>query len=178
MRNIYSQIYKAGQVVSYGLPRIWLFVLLSLPMAPLAPMAAQGNELRVLLVDETKTFTSTMRVGALAQAIEGVGAFELTVILVDVETGFTDPLIDLSPPQIPFDALVIVPREVDAGLMGHIWLVAPPYGSLALEERQAVVFLNQLVENTFQGIAKPVDQTEDLYPLCLYLLYHAKGWLR
>ena len=64
---------------------------------------------RVLVVDETKTFASTMRVAGLVGILKGMGPFAVSYRPVDVSSSLGDPLSGESPDGAPYDLIVIVP---------------------------------------------------------------------
>lgn len=134
--------------------------------------------IRLLLVDETKTFSSTMRVGALAGILRKTGMVDVSVELVDVESSYEDPLRGkvLAEEREPYDIIIIIPKGIDDGTVKQIWLVSrffektsPEYAGLAA--------LSGIIDQVFQGVAEAVDVTEDLFPGCFAALYLWKGWL-
>ena len=90
-------------------------------------LIAVGQELppaiRILLVDETKTFTSTMKVAGTIGALRQMGLFDVSVRLADVETDFEDPLFGAAPEQDqdPFDLILILARGLDTKTNISIW---------------------------------------------------------
>ena len=137
-------------------------------------------QFRLLLIDETKTFASTMRVGALAGIIKETGMFDLMVKLVDVDSSFDDSLggAMLEPAQDPYDLILILPRGLDNGSVKQIWLVSDGLNGMALHVRAGVDVISQIVNQVFQGIGQAIDVSEDLYPGLLSALYIKGGWLR
>ncbi len=133
---------------------------------------------RLLLVDETKTFASTMRVGALAGALKGLRLFEVSVRLVDVESSYEDPLVGASLDQAPFDIILILPRGLDDDSVSQIWLATTGLESLAPTVRAGVDTASHIVDQIFQGIGEAIDVSEDLWPGLLAALYQKKGLLR
>jgi len=139
-----------------------------------------GGGIRLLLVDETKTFTSTMRVGALAGVLKTIGLFDVSVRLVDVPSSYDDPLRaeQPDPAQTPFDVIVVLPRGLDDGSMSQIWLVTPGLESLTPTVRAGVDAASGIIAQVFQGSAEAIDVSEDLWPGLLAALYLKEGWLR
>jgi hypothetical protein len=135
------------------------------------------REARLLLVDETKTFSSTMRVGALAGILRKSGMVDLSVELVDVETSYGNPLDNVALADEPYDLILIIPRGIDDGSVKQIWLVtrflektSPEYASL--------MALSGIIDQVFQGIAEAIDVREDLWPGFYAALYLKECWLR
>ncbi len=133
---------------------------------------------RLLLVDETKTFISTMRVGALAGALKGSGMFQVSVRLVDVESSYENPLAGALPDQAPFDIILILPRGLDDRSVSQIWLVSGGLDKLAPPVQAGLAGVSQVLDQIFQGIGEAVDVSEDLWPGFLAALYQKKGLLR
>lgn len=133
---------------------------------------------RLLLVDETKTFVSTMRVGALAGVLKGSKLFGVSVRLVDVESSYADPLAGASPDQAPFDIILILPRGLDDASVSQIWLVTGALDNLAPPVRIGVEAVSQVLGQIFERIGEAIDVSEDLWPGLLAALYLQEGWLR
>ena len=135
---------------------------------------------RLLLVDETKTFASTMRVGALAGALKKMGLFDVSVKLVDVSSSYDDPLKteQLDSGQAPFDVILVLPRGLDDGSVSQIWLATTGLESLAPTVRAGVDAASHIVDQVFQGLGEAIDVSEDLWPGLLAALYQKKGLLR
>jgi len=137
-----------------------------------------GSTFRVLLVDETKTFSSTMRVGILAGVLKKSGIVELSVRLVDVESSGDDPLRAARvAEEKPFDLILIVPRGIDDGTIRQVWLVTRPLEELPVPFREGLALLSGVVDRVFAGVATAVDVTEDLYPGLFAALYVREGLL-
>ena len=135
---------------------------------------------RVLVVDETKTFASTMRVAGLVGALRSVGMFEVGVALADVTTNYDDPLAGRRPSEDedPYDLIVILPRGLDDGSIDQIWVVSAGLDALSPIVAAGVDMLSVVVEQVFAEIAEAVDVTEDLWPCLLWAVYEPKGWIR
>ena len=153
-------------------------VLLSIGLSAKTTDQEDLAGVRLLLVDETKTFTSTMRVGALAEALKGFPLFEVSVRLVDVESSYEDPLGGALPDQAPFDIILILPRGLDDRSVTQIWLVTSGLDELAPPVRAGLTAVSQVLDQVFQGIGEAIDVTEDLWPGLLSALYQKKGLLR
>lgn len=141
-----------------------------------------GPSLRVLLVDETKTFASTMRVGALAGVLRRSGLAEVTVLLSDVGWSYGDPVAGRKDElDGPYDGIVIITRGIDDGTSDWIWIVAntprgssPDYPTFAA----AIDALSLVIERVFSGLARAIDGREDLFPAFLAALHVQEGILR
>lgn len=134
-------------------------------------------KLRVLLVDETKSFLSTMRVGALAGVLKNTGMADVDAKMVDVDSSYVDPLAALSVPELPYDLILIVPAGIDDASVAQIWLVTR-YFDKTTPQYALLAGLSEIVDQVFQGAAVAVDVSEDLWPAGYASLYLAEGWLR
>lgn len=144
--------------------------------------ASSSGPLRLLLVDETKTFSSTMRVGALAGVLKRSGLVEVTPLLVEVGSSYDDPLVgkegDLAG---PYDVVVVIPRGIDDGTADWIWVLAnTPRGTSPDYPRflEGIQTLCMVVERVFEGLAHAIDGRQDLFPAFLAALYVQEGILR
>ncbi|MBN1858544.1 hypothetical protein JW848_04990 [Candidatus Bipolaricaulota bacterium] len=155
-----------------------LFLLLIPAVSP--AIAQEGiASARLLLVDESKTFASTLRVAGLAKTIrdfEGA-SLELTIRLADVHSSYDDPLED-AVPEAAFDLIIIVPRGIDDGSVRQIWILTTLASSPPNPLWEAVELLSLVVDAVFEGIAAAVDPMEDLWPAMLSAGYAAQGWLQ
>ena len=90
---------------------------LALGVVANAQPEAAGEAVRLLIVDETKTLLSTMRVGGLVGVLKASGLFVVDVRFADAESSWDDPLAgeargsDLE----PYDLLLVIPRGIDDG---------------------------------------------------------------
>lgn len=144
---------------------------------------ALGQELpptiRLLLVDETKTFTSTMKVAGTIGALRQMGLFDVSVKLADVDTDYDDPLLGTTPApdQNPFDLILILPRGLDTKTNVSIWLVSNGFTSLSPFVRGAVDLVSTVVDLVFAGSGRTIDVSEDLWPGFLWAVYVSRGWM-
>ena len=95
---------------------------------------------RLLLIDETKTFTSTMKVAGTIGALRQMGLFDVSVRLSDVNNDYADPLEGIAPEpsQEPYDLVLILPRGLDSKTNVSIWLASDWLTSLSPFVRGAV----------------------------------------
>ncbi len=136
--------------------------------------------IEVLLVDGTKTFTSTMKVAGTIGALRQMGLFEISVRLSDSTSDFDDPLygIDLESDEGPFDLVLFLPRGLDTKSNVNIWLVSRGLGALSPFVRGAVDLVSTVVDQVFAGSGQTTDVSEDLWPSFLWSLYDSKGWMK
>jgi hypothetical protein len=132
---------------------------------------------RILLVDETKTFASTMRVGALAKVLKNSELVELSVKMIDVDSSYADPLSGMDKPEQPYDLVLIVPKGIDDGSISQVWLVSEYYDS-STPEYALLAMLSGVIDQVFQGLACATDVCEDLWPAAYAALYLEQGWIK
>lgn len=137
----------------------------------------QGEKVRLLLVDETKTFSSTMRVGILAGILKKNPLFAVDVKMVEVESSYVDPLAGSEPEAQTYDIILIVPRGIDNGSVHQIWIVTRGFSELSPPVTGAIEALEGIVGKMFAKVAVPTDVNDDLFPGFLSALYVNEGWL-
>jgi len=167
-RQIMTTLLAVAVLSVAGIPQIVTPAVEGLPMP------------RTLLIDETRTFASTMRVGALAGVLRQAGV-DLEVRLDAVLTTYVDPLDGAGSPDAPFDLILIVPVGIEVGTVGTVGEVWMLYGhaAAASDDAQARLEpLRDLLAVVFEGIAAPVGVLDDLWVAGLASLYEAEGWLR
>ena len=145
-----------------------------------ASAQSEAGPVRVLVVDETKTFNSTMRVAGLVGALRSVGLFEVGVTLSDVTSSYDDPLADwsLEEEEEPYDLIVVLPRGLDDGSISQIWIVSAGVSNLSQGVFAALNAAAGIVDQVFAGIGEAIDVSEDLWPCLLWAVYSTKGWIR
>jgi len=157
----------------------WTFVLVI--AAALAASAQPAPEpIRVLVVDETKTFDSTMRVAGLVGALRLVGLFDVGVALADVASSYDDPLAGREPDEGGelYDLIVVLPRGLDDGSIRQIWIVSAGLDDLSPSVAAALDIASGIVDRVFTGIGEATDVSEDLWPCLLWAVYSTNGWIR
>jgi len=162
--------------------RLGVFFLIGTMLLGWSALAV-GQELpstiRVLLIDETKTFTSTMKVAGTIGALRQMGLFDVSVRLANVDTDYADPLAGIAPEsdQEPFDFILILPRGLDTKTGVSIWLVSDGFNVLSSFARGAVDLVSTVVDQVFAGSGQTIDVSEDLWPGFLQAAYVLKGWM-
>ena len=148
--------------------------------ARLPALGAPGpSSMTLLFIDGTKTFASTVRVGALAVAIRATGVFDLSVCFTDQERLNEDPMSAVTErPAGAYDVVVVLPRDLDDGTSDTVWIVTEVLPWTSPEGWGLVELLSDLIDGVFAGSATAVDPTEDLWPALLATTYRAEGWLR
>jgi len=161
-----------------GLLCLGVFFLLGSTLSVAAQEMAPTIE--VLLIDGTKTFTSTMKVAGTIGALRQMGLFEVSVRLTDTESDFDDPLygIDREAGEGPFDLILILPRGLDTKTNVSIWLVSDGLSKVSPFVRGGVELISNVVDQVFAGSGQTIDVSEDLWPSFLWSIYDSKGWMK
>ncbi len=132
---------------------------------------------RLLIVDETKTFTSSMRVGITANIVRKMGLFAISADMVDVSSSYVDPLAGKTPPAQPYDIVIIFPRGLDNGSVHQIWVITRDLAALPPQAQAAVTLLETVINKVFAGVGTATDVNADLFPGLFSALYVREGWL-
>jgi len=158
-----------------------LLALLLLVSASVTALSHDGQPAtRLLIVDGTKTLSSTLRVAGLVGALRQSGLLDVSVRFSDEASRFVDPLsVDEDvPSDAPYDLILILPRALDTDTDVMVWLVSRWIPSLAPTTRQALEVVSQVTNQVFAGAGETVDGWMDLWPLLLAAFYQQQGWLR
>ena len=132
---------------------------------PLGVLSQEAPPLvRVLVVDETKTFNSTMRVAGLVGALRSVGLFDVGVALADVTSSYDDPLADRTPEEgeDAYDLIVVLPRGLDDGSIGQIWVVSAGLSTLSPGVSTAVGVATGVIDQVFSLVCTVIWRSEEL----------------
>jgi len=157
----------------------WTCVLV-VAAALVASAQPEVAPIRVLVVDETKTFASTMRVAGLVGALRSVGMFNVGVALADVASSYDDPLAGREPEEGEelYDLIVVLPRGLDDGSVRQIWIVSAGLDELESSVAAGLSIVADVLEQVFAGIGETTDVSEDLWPCLLWAVYSTNGWIR
>jgi hypothetical protein len=137
----------------------------------------QGEErFNLLIVDETRTFSSSMCVEVLARAVKRTGLFDLSAKIIDVSSSFDDPLQGKEPDR-QYDVVLIVPKGIDDGTVKQLWIATRPFTEISEELRGAVGTIKEIANGIFRGAAEAVDVTDDLIPGYFATIFIKEGWL-
>ena len=158
-----------------------IVAVLGLGIAGFAQSAATNDPsaaiARVLLIDETRTFAATMRVGALAGALRQAGV-DLEVRLETVPTSYIDPLAEADAPDEPFDLVLLIPMGIEDGSAREVWMLYSRATAMSADSHATLEPLRALLAAVFDGVASPVGVADDLWVAGLASLYEARKWLR
>ena len=154
-----------------------LVLLLGLTLVGVAQPSPQP--IRVLVVDSTKTFLSTMRVGGLVGGLRGTGLFEIDVRLSNVAGAYQDPLDgEVRDEDIaPYDLILWIPRGIDDATASHIWVVSNGPTVLSPQVNVGLRVCEQVINQAFAPMASAAGVYDDLFPAFLWALYVQEGWM-
>ena len=166
-------------IMKRGIRAVLVFLVLLAPLVALAQSEAPATPARLLVVDETKTFLSTMRIGGLVGALKGSGLFQVDVEFASTESDWDDPLAEKTPPVDlePYDIILVVPRGIDDGSSDWIWVVSMPAISAPAHVAAGLTMAEGIVSLVFEGAVDPLGATDDLFVSILYSLYVSEGWM-
>ena len=166
--------------VRWRLGMILVTAVLGLGILVNAQPKAAGEAVRLLIVDETKTFLSTMRVGGLVGVLKGSGLFRVDVIFADVESSWDDPLAGKGPdPDLePYDLVLLIPRGIDDGSIDWICSLSGDPRLLPTRVSAGIEFIAEVVGQVFEGSVRPIGVHDDLLLDLFYEVYLMKGWIR
>jgi len=166
--------------MKHGLRVLLLIGILSLGWALAVAAQEAPSPVRILVVDETKTFLSTMRVAGAVGALKQMPGLAIDVRFADAASKLADPLAGQMPPEDaePYDIVVIIPRGIDDASIPWIWIVSGWVPALPAQTQVSVAILSQVIDQVFVGVATAIDVTEDFYPNILWSEYVVKGWIR
>lgn len=156
-----------------------LVLLLLIGFGALGGFGQEGEQqerFKLLIVDETVTFNSSIRVEVFARATKRTGLFDLSARIVQVDSSFVDPLRGEEPDK-RYEVILIVPRGIDEGTVKQVWVVTNPPRQISSQLWQAVGLLKEIADGVLQGAATAVDVTEDLIPGYFATIFGREGWL-
>jgi len=165
---------------SRGLALILAMAILAIGVAANGQPDPAGSPIRLLVVDETKTFLSTMRVGGLVGALKAAGLFHVDVHFADVDAEWDDPLAgeDPEPGLEPYDVILVIPQGIDDASVEWLWLLSDGPANLPPPIRGGIDLIEQMVSLVFEGNVRTLGVYDDLLIGCLYGLYVMEGWMR
>jgi len=141
-------------------------------------VAAQAEQplVRLLIVDETKSFGESVQVNILAGLLQQSGLFDITARFVDVSSSLDLPLQEGALSE-RFDLVIVIPLKL--GQIHTIWMFGRPYYQ-AHEPHvaQAAQVLRGLLEKVFSLQQTVVKGIEDgLFPALVAGVFLRYGWL-
>lgn len=136
--------------------------------------------LRLLVLDATKTFLSTMRIGGAVGALKGTGLFDVDVRFVDVTSEWHDPLAGerLEDGTQPYDVLLFVPVGLDDRTADWVWVLSDPSAQRPPSLAAGLAAVEQIIARVFEGTVSSMDMGDDLFLAFLHSQYVADGWMR
>ncbi len=154
-----------------------LIPALVLALFALAPwVQAQEAPVRVLVIDETKTFQESLQVNALVGLLKGNPAFAVTARLAEVASPLDLPLQGQSL-ETRFDLVVLVPLDLARGKT--VWLFGRPYFEQKEPQvAQAAQALRGMLSQVFAPQGASVRGVgDDLFPAIVAGFFLKHGWL-
>jgi len=154
--------------------------ILTIGVAANGQLEPAGASVRLLVVDETKTFLSTMRVGGLVGALKTTGLFHVDVRFADVESEWDNPLAgeEQKADLEPYDVILVIPQGIDDASVDWLWLLSDGPANLPPPVLGGVELVEQMVNLVFEGNVRTLGVHDDLLIGCLYGFYVMEGWMR
>lgn len=137
---------------------------------------AETKKYTLLIIDETRTLSTSMRVEILARALNQTELFDLSAQIAVVDTGFENPLQDAIPDR-RYDIILIIPRTIEHGTVRQLWIITRPHSEISPHLNAAIASLKEIADAVFADIAKAVDVTEDLVPGFFAAFFIKEEWL-
>ncbi len=122
------------------------------------------GQIRVLVVDESKSLEESLRLLAAVRALKASGAFHFQAVLEFPQKPWAGE---------PFHVVVYIPTSGP-----YIWFCSPwPESFLPEEFRRALWHLKEALTQAFSSLRKLRGPAEDLYPLLLGLTLASLGYM-
>jgi len=137
---------------------------------------AETERCRLLIVDETRTIGSSLRVEVLARALNQTGLFDLSAQIVAVDTGFENPLQDAVPDR-DYNIILIIPRAIEHGTVKQLWVITRSFTEISPQLCAVIACLKETANAVFANVAEAIDVTEDLIPGFFAALFIKEEWL-
>jgi hypothetical protein len=149
----------------------------------LTAMADSGNEAeksRLLIVDETESMETSMRVQGFVGAIKNMSDVAVLTRVVKTENPTANPLEDSK--DLKVDAVVIVPSTIETGKIKQVWIATRPYSAVPLKMRKETMSmmrkLKNGIEKAFSGQVNAVGVNDDVIPAYFSTLFLREGVIR
>lgn len=146
-------------------------------------VSGAGNEAagsKLLIVDETESMETSMRVQGFVGAIKSRSDVEVLTRMVKTDHPTANPLKDSE--DLKVDAVIIVPSTIETGKIKQVWIVTRPYSAIPLEMRaETMGMMKQLkegIEKAFSGKVNAVGVNDDVIPAYFSTLFLREGVLR
>lgn len=155
-----------------------LILFVGLIAVPGAGNEAAGSKL--LIVDETESMETSMRVQGFVGAIKSRSDVEVLTRMFKTDNPTANPLKDSE--NLMVDAVVIVPSSIETGKVKQVWIVTRPFSAVPLEMRAEMMgMMDQLkegIEKAFSGQVNAVGVNDDVIPAYFSTLFLREGVLR
>lgn len=149
----------------------------------LAVVPGAGNETagsKLLIVDETESMETSMRVQGFVGAIKSRSDVEVLTRMVKTDDPTANPLKDSE--DLKVDAVVIVPSTIETGKVKQVWVATRPFSAVPLEMRAEMMGmmdqLKQGIEKAFSGKVNAVGVNDDVISAYFSTLFLREGVLR
>ncbi len=135
---------------------------------------------KLLIVDETESMETSMRVQGFVGAIKSRSDVEVLTRMVKMDDPTANPLKDSK--DLKVDAVIIVPSTIETGKVKQVWVATRPFSTIPLEMRaETMGMMEQLkkgIEKAFSGKVNAVGVNDDVVPAYFSTLFLREGVLR
>ena len=144
--------------------------------------AGQGSfeESTILIVDETQSIETSMRVQGFVGALKQRSEVEIITKMFKPEHPTDNPI--QNPEDYSADAVIIFPQTIETGIVNQVWVATRPYSAIPVEMRvQTRGMMKQLkdgIEQAFSGKVNAVGVDDDVIPAYFSTLFLREGVLR
>jgi hypothetical protein len=138
----------------------------------------EGSSL--LIVDETESMETSMRIQGFVAALKRRSNIEVITRMAKPENPTDNPVEDSK--NLTVDAIIIFPRTIETGRINQVWIATRPYSAVPPEMRpEMITMMEQLkggIEQAFSGKVRAVDVNDDVIPAYFSTLFLREGVLR
>jgi len=139
-----------------------------------------GEQFKLLVVDETESIESSMRVQGFVGALKQRPEVEIITRMFKPDEPTDNPIEKTE--NLEVDAVLIFPHTIDTGMVNQVWIVTRPYSAIPVEARKETAnMMEQLkdgIEQAFSGKVNAVGVDDDVIPAYFSTLFLREGVLR
>ncbi len=143
-------------------------------------LAQQSERFKLLVVDETQSIETSMRVQGFVGALKQRSEVEVVTRMAKPDEPTENPIKD--PQNLTVDAVLIFPHTIETGRINQVWIVTRPYSAIPVKARKETANmmkrLKDGIEQAFSGKVNAVGVDDDVIPAYFSTLFLREGVLR